>query len=319
VLWSQREEDLVFGSEIASAANLSLRRVGNVHELVVPLKAGERPIFFIDLGGQETLSHLEQVIQTELGLFSELVNGNSFHFISDADLEECPWLAESPLMGSFILRNFKDAHAAGVRYGRLVEASLGERSFGLSNLLGKSAKVQQVKLSRSTQKQEAVEAIRGYVLAAGFNNRMATVVANAVDEALMNAIFDAPVDSAGKQEKAQVPRTEDFNLDGRNQVEVEVGFDGKTIGVSAIDHFGSVDKTRLLRHMSKVYTNEAYKVKTTSAGAGLGLSSSFQSGGSFYFVCENGSRTEAMLFFTLAENYREFREQFRFLSTQFYF
>ncbi len=319
VILSPHDQDLNFCGEVASCSGLSLQRVHSDAELVQFLKKGEKSVLFLDLGGQEKLSHLEQVIQSEVGLFSELVNGNQFHFVSDADFEECPWLAESPLMGSFILRNYNDITVAGEQYGRLIASNLRERGFGLSAVLGPSAKVQRVRLARSTQKQEAVEAVRGYVVSAGFNSRMATVVANAVDEALMNAIFDAPVDQVGKQEKALVPRTTDFALEGKNQVEMEIGFDGRVLGVSAIDQFGSIDKTRLLRHMSKVYVNDTYKVKTTSAGAGLGLSSSFQSGASFSFLCETGVRTEAMLFFSIAENYRKFREQFRFLSTQFYF
>ncbi len=319
ILFSQRDEDLAFSGAVAAASGLSFKRVGRLPEVVDALQGTAKNVIFVDLAGSETLSSLEQILQAEVGLFSELVNGNHFHFLSDADFEECPWLAESPLMGSFVLRNYRDATEAGTRYGRVVANSLNDRAFGLSSVLGPAAKVQKIRLARSTQKQEAVEAVRGYVVAAGFNNRMATVVANAVDESLMNAIFDAPVDASGKQEKAMVPRTEDFPLDGKNQVEMEIGFDGKVIGINAIDHFGSIDKNRLLRHMSKVYTNDVYKVRTTSAGAGLGLSSSFQSGGSFFFVCDSGVRSEAMLFFSVEENYRKFREQFRFLATQFYF
>jgi hypothetical protein len=160
VLCSQREEDLAFCGAIAASGGLTLRRVNHLAEVVQVLKEGSRSVFFVEVLGPETLSSLEQIVQSEVGLFSELVNGNFFHFISDADFEECPWLAESPLMGSFILRNFPDPQAAGERYGRLVAASLKERAFGLAQLLGPSAKVQKISLARSTQKQEAVEEVQ---------------------------------------------------------------------------------------------------------------------------------------------------------------
>ena len=204
MLFSQRQEDFTFAAEVASVAGLSLKRVASLEEAVAPLAAQEAPVLFIDLVSQELLSGLEQALQSSVGLFSDLVNGNSFHFISDEDFEETPWLAESPLMGSFILRNFKDPQSAGKRYGRLIFASMQERAFGLKALLGPQAQVQSVKLARSVQKIEAVEAVRGYVVAAGFNNRMASSISNAVDEILMNAIFDAPVDAVGKQEKAAI-------------------------------------------------------------------------------------------------------------------
>jgi hypothetical protein len=102
-------------------------------------------------------------------------------------------------------------------------------------------------------------------------------------------------------------------------VEIQVGFDGKYAGVTAVDHFGSLDKSKLLSHMSKIYTEEEYKVKTSVAGAGIGLATVFRTGGSFFFCSESRTRTEVTVFFKRTDNFREFRDQFRFLSTQFYF
>ena len=50
----------------------------------------------------------------------------------------------------------------------------------------------------SIQKQEAAEAVRQYLIQAKIPGRIANSVANAVDELLMNAIFDAPTDAFGK-------------------------------------------------------------------------------------------------------------------------
>ena len=176
-----------------------------------------------------------------------------------------------------------------------------------------------VKLALSSQKQEAVEAIRTYLEAAKFNSRMATSIANAVDEILMNSIFDAPIDELGKPMYAQTPRSTVFELKGRQEVEMKVGFDGSYVAVTAVDHFGSLDKVKLMKHIAKIYTDEEYKVKTSVAGAGLGLATVFQSGGSFFFVSESRTRTEVTVFFKRTESYRDFKDQFRFISTQFYF
>jgi hypothetical protein len=100
---------------------------------------------------------------------------------------------------------------------------------------------------------------------------------------------------------------------------MHVGYDGEYIAVSVGDNFGSLDKAKLLNHMSKVYTESEYKLKATSAGAGIGLAQVFRSGGSFVFVSESRVKTEVSVIFRKTDNYREFREQFRFISTQFYF
>jgi hypothetical protein len=89
--------------------------------------------------------------------------------------------------------------------------------------------------------------------------------------------------------------------------------------LTAIDLFGSLDKNKLLSHISKIYTDEEYKVKTSVAGAGIGLATVFRSGGSFFFVSEARVRTEVTVFFKRTDSFREFKDQFKFLSTQFYF
>jgi hypothetical protein len=78
-------------------------------------------------------------------------------------------------------------------------------------------------------------------------------------------------------------------------------------------------EAKLLSHISKIYTEEEYKVRSSNAGAGIGLATVFRSGGSFLFVSENQVRTEVTVFFRRMDSFREFKDQFRFISTQFYF
>jgi hypothetical protein len=148
---------------------------------------------------------------------------------------------------------------------------------------------------------------------------MATVAANAVDELLMNAMFDAPVDGSGRPVYNAISRNTAFALEERNAIEMNVGFDGSQIGISVIDQFGSLDRGRLLAHVSKKYSEDAYKLKNIVAGAGIGLATIFRTGGSLIFASENGVRTEATVVFRRTDNFRDFKEQFRYLVAQFYF
>jgi hypothetical protein len=100
---------------------------------------------------------------------------------------------------------------------------------------------------------------------------------------------------------------------------MQIGFDGTYVGVTVADSYGSLEKDKLLSFMSKVYEQEEYKLKTSVAGAGLGLATVFRSGGSFLFVSESRVRTEVTVFFRRCDNYRDFKDQFRFISTQLYF
>jgi len=319
LLISTRPEDQTFATEVASAAGLSLKSVADPREGARLIASEEIQVILADTSTEAQYQALEVAIQESVGIFSDKINANAIHFLSNDDLEKVQYLVQSPLFGHFVLRNYIDPTQAGQHYGRIVRATLSERAFGLPNLLKPGTKIQVVKLAASTQKQDAVEAVKAYLIAAKFQSRMATVIANAVDELLMNAIFDAPVDDLGKPVLISTSRATAINLDGRSAVEMHVGFDGQYAAISAVDLFGSLDKVKLLSHISKIYTEEEYKVKTSVAGAGIGLATVFRSGGSFFFVSESRVRTEVTVFFKRTDNFREFKDQFRFISTQFYF
>jgi hypothetical protein len=180
-------------------------------------------------------------------------------------------------------------------------------------------KIQSVTLFNSLQKSKAVEAVKSYMIAAKFQSRIASTIANAVDELLMNAIFSAPIDELGKHLYDNTARSAEIRLDGKQAVEMQLGYDGSYIGITVIDRYGSLDKTKLLTQISKTYTESAYRLKMTQAGAGVGLSMVSKMGGSFFYACEFRERTEATVFFRRTNSYRDFKSQFQFFSTQFYY
>ncbi|MEO5971009.1 MAG: hypothetical protein ABIQ95_13855 [Bdellovibrionia bacterium] len=319
LLISEKEDDNTFAIEVAITAGLSLKRAKSPVEGAKLIAEEEITVILADASSKEQFQALENAIQESVGLFSDKINSNAIHFISSDDLEDVEYLIKSPLFGHFILRNYQDPKKAGQHYGRIIKATVAERAFGLANLLKPGAKVQVVKLGLTSQKNEAVEAIKTLLVTAKFQNRMASAIASAVDELLMNAMFDAPVDDMGKQKYAATLRSTILNLEGSAAVEMHVGYDGEYVAISAIDNFGSLDKNKLLSHVSKMYADSEYKVKTNVAGAGIGLAQVFRTGGSFFFVSESRVRTEVTVFFKKTDSYKEFRNQFRFLSTQFYF
>jgi len=319
LLISSKPEDCLFAGEIATTAAMSLQTVADHRAAASIIAQQEISVVLADCSSEEQYQKLELAIQDTVGLFSDRINPNQFHFITSQGLEKSQYLIQSPLFGNFVLRRYGDVLAAGHQYGRIIKASLSERAFGLHQLLKPGSKIQVVKFQESTQKQQAVEAVKNYLIAAKFQPRMASVVANAVDELLMNAIFDAPIDELGRPLLASTSRKTYIKLEGKHTTEMHVGFDGEYIAVSAIDLFGSLDKAKLLNHISKIYRAEEYKLKTSVAGAGLGLATVFRSGGSFFFVSENRSKTEVTVFFKRTDSFKTFKDQFRFLSMQFYF
>ncbi|MGK5082586.1 hypothetical protein WDW37_04710 [Bdellovibrionota bacterium FG-1] len=319
LLISSRPEDQAFAAELAMTAGLSLNSVSDPRAGAAAIRDESPTVILCDTSSEAQYLALESAIQDTVGLFSEQINANLIFFLSSENIEKVQYLVQSPLFGNYIMRNYGDLKDAGAHCGRIVKAAIGERSFGLKALLKDSSKIQVIKLEMTNQKQEAVEAVKNYLMAAKFQVRMATVIANAVDELLMNAMFDAPTDELGRPIFSGTSRAASIKLEGKHGVEMQVGYDGQYVGIMAVDHFGSLDKNRLLGHISKIYTEEEYKVKSTVAGAGIGLARVFRSGGSFLFMSEARVRTEVTVFFKRTESFREFKDQFRFLSTQFHF
>lgn len=321
VLISDRPEDLTFASRIAELNQLELKQVNDSIQAIALFKKENLGAVFVDISDQKDFKSFEGALESSIGLYSGKLDSNHIHYLCEEDIQDLKYLFQSPIFGNFIYRNFsKDIEDSAQRYSRVVAASLKSRAFGIKDFLKEErSKVQTINFKNTSQKQNGVEAVKNYLITGKFKTRMATVIANAVDELIMNAMFDAPMDALGKSIYQTTPRNTKLDIDPSKPVELHVGFDGNWTAIGAVDHFGSLDKNKLFNHISKNYINEEYKVKTTSAGAGIGLANVYRSGGSFLFISEKGAKTEVIVFFKRTNNYKEFKEQFRFISTQFYF
>ena len=134
----------------------------------------------------------------------------------------------------------------------------------------------------------------------------------------MNAMFDAPCDEFGKTLYSATARSQERELTGNGKVEMSIGFDGFYVGVSVCDFYGSIDRTRLLNHISANYRDRDYQIRAGQAGAGLGLATIFSTGGSLIYHCEARQKTETTLLYRAFPSYRDFKNQFKFFSAKFY-
>lgn len=322
LLLSKNKDDLLFAQGAAKFNNLELTHCADISSAVEEISQAndELAAVFVEVNSSAEYQAFEKAMEEKVGLFSDKVNSNHIHYISPKDIEDVGFLFKSPIFGNYIFRNYKDPGLAGERYGYVLAATLRHRAFGLKSLLRpERSKVQTINFKNTKEKQDGVEAVKNYLIQAKFKTRMATVIANAVDELVMNAMFDAPIDALGKPIYLTTPRSTAMPISSDHPVEMNVGFDGEYAIISAVDHYGSLDRNKLFEHLAKTYKKEDYKIKTASAGAGIGLANVFRSGGSFLFVSDKGAKTEVLVFFKRTENFIDFKDQFRFIASQFYF
>ena len=319
LLISSQKKDLEFVEALAKVAECDVITSPDAKSAGVHISKGVDCIF-ADVSTLPLYQALEKTIQDTVGMFSDKINSNTMHFIVQSDeLDESKHIISSSLYGNLLQRNYAPLGETTNFYGRILKRELNDKAMGLENLLSSNAKIQTIKFTKTSQKQDAVEAIRNYVISAKFKGRLSSIIANAADEVLMNAMFDAPVDELGKRIYAQTPRNTNIQLEGKSLVEMQIGFDENYLAITVADQFGSLEKNSIVTHMMKNYMEENYKLKLTSAGAGLGLANVFRSGANFLFSCDQGVRTEVSLFFKRTASFKDFKQQFRFLGTQFYF
>lgn len=318
LLISDHPDDTTFLAQAAQSAEAKIHVEPDPEKAVEFLSKHACTAVFIDVSKIETLTKFEHAAQKRFGLFSDRIQAPMFHFISDKPLFESRDVIKSPFFSSYFQRPEEENEASAKLYGRFVLASEKKATHDLKHFLSAKARVQGVTLTQTDQKQEAVEAVRQYLIQAKIPARISNIVANAVDELLMNALFDAPCDEFGKGLYTATDRAQSRDLQGKELVQMRIGFDGFYVGVSVTDFFGAIDRSRLLNHVSLDYSNRDYTIKHGQAGAGLGLSTIFHSGGSLIFHCENREKTEVTLLYRAFSSFREFKTQFRFVSAKFY-
>lgn len=73
----------------------------------------------------------------------------------------------------------------------------------------------------------------------------------AVDELLMNSIFNAPVDELGKQLKTALDRDTQMSLTGRSVVRFHISYQPGTIGIMVEDQFGSMSREKAVPYLAE--------------------------------------------------------------------
>jgi hypothetical protein len=318
LLISEHPEDPAFVSEVAQTIQAQVKTAPDAKQAMDLIAGGSFSAIFLDVSKLDRLKAFEQEVQKRFGLLGEQIQPNRMHFISDVPLNAKRDVIRSPFFGSFFQRPAMAAEQAGKFYGRTISASENAGDQSIERFFAKAGEVQTMILDQSGQKQEAAEAVRQYLIEAKIPARIANTLANVLDELLMNALFDAPADEFGRQLYTLTSRDENRKLTEREVVKTKIGFDGYYVGFSIKDQFGTLDRTRLLNHVSLNYRERDYNLRQGGAGAGLGLATILHTGGSLSYHCEEGRKTQAQLLTRVEDNYRDFKSQFRFFSANFY-
>ncbi len=232
--------------------------------------------------------------------------------ITDLPLDSYAHLFRYPIFGHHILRQYTEP--ARTIYGYLAQAAIQSDPFGLERFFAVGTKVKKIEIAQSNHKRPAIEAIQNFLVKQGLRDRLSAVVAQATDELLLNAIFDAPQGPGAKIIRKEMDRSQEVAFLEGEKIEVEFASADQYMGIAVTDFFGSLKKKTILDALRKHYLRGQASIGNIQMGVGLGLYGSLQSGVSLIFVSKPRVKTQVMILFPKAENYRAFKAGFRFLS-----
>ncbi|MBF0443439.1 MAG: hypothetical protein HQK54_16145 [Oligoflexales bacterium] len=107
--------------------------------------------------------------------------------------------------------------------------------------------------------------------AGGFSG-LSDAVTTIASELLMNAVFNAPYDEILKKPRyADSPRNGKINLDPREKVELNYGYDGNAFVISVVDRFGRLTRENVVDNLYRCLQGGENQIKRETKGAGAGF------------------------------------------------
>jgi len=207
---------------------------------------------------------------------------------------------------------FADARVPAVLVGDVLTASqvtatvaklLARDLFGVDKVLPWGVRVYSALVSDYNEKSAAIAAIGDFAQAMGVRRKYREQIDQCIDEMLMNALYDAPVDDAGKPLFADVPVRERVLMRADEKALVQYGCDGERFAVSVRDAFGTLRKETILWYLDKCLHASAEggeQIDRKAGGAGLGLYLICNSASEVSFHIFAGSATEVICAFDLS-------------------
>jgi hypothetical protein len=243
-------------------------------------------------------------------LLPQRVDPKRIFVITERELASYPHLHDRGVFAHHLQRRFLDP--ATEVYSRLV-ATCTEPPGGLRIVFAEDVKVNSVTIRNANHKRATIEAIQKVLETRGASGRLAATIAQALDELLLNAIFDAAVNTEKGKERHEGPRNIDFELSKSEEVSVAFGASPTYMAVCVSDFFGSLRRASVSFALRPYFQGQP-QTSDAALPKGLGLHGILKSGIRLAINVKPGVRTDAILFIPFVPSYKDFRSSFRFFS-----
>lgn len=176
--------------------------------------------------------------------------------------------------------------------------------FGVSKYLAWGSDLRTVGISGSDKRDQLIRDMSLHFEQLGIRRTVRDRAATALEEMLMNAIYDAPVGKDGKSLYNHLSRLETVSLSPEHQASLRYGTDGMILAIAVEDPFGSLDGGTILNYLDKCYggvtTETGHDGTVPKGGGGRGLHQIIENSDLVVFNIHTGFRTEVIALFNVA-------------------
>ncbi|MDQ3370903.1 MAG: hypothetical protein M3680_36250 [Myxococcota bacterium] len=170
----------------------------------------------------------------------------------------------------------------------------------------------ELEVRTTADRDVAVGRLQDLVAGLGLPRRLAETCGELAHELIMNAMYDAPVDAAGRPKYAG-DRKSAIVLEAGERPTVRAGTDGSHLVLQVRDPFGRLERTHVVDGLARGLDAQGAQLDTSHGGAGLGMMMCHNAASALFFDVARGQHTEVTAVLELDLNQRELRTQARSL------
>lgn len=210
-----------------------------------------------------------------------------------------PTLMQLSFMPDIISRSDEDRTFTIKNIGTTVAKLASEDLFGLEKYLAWGVEVREHAVTNSKQRPDLIGAMDTYFESLGIRKSNRERMATVVEELLMNAIYDAPVDDSGRSLFNHLPRSVQVNLAPEQYGRYRYATDGMLLAVSVEDPFGALSGSTILKYLESCYGEGVGEMNKQKGGAGRGLHQIVENADLVVFNLQPKRRTEVIALFNV--------------------
>jgi hypothetical protein len=144
--------------------------------------------------------------------------------------------------------------------------------FGIEKYLPENTPVHYVRLRDFEGRGKAIDTVLGFAEESKMRRQVRSAIGQVCEELLMNALYDAPVDSDGKPIFAEVDPHDRTRSRSPRPVSIRYAATDDSFAIAVRDRFGRLAKNTILSYIDKcIHSPDQIDRKTYGAGLGLYL------------------------------------------------